>query len=214
MRINGDGLRWNRTAILGIMGVLIAMVILLSRVLRVDLGFARFTLGSVCTVMGGIWFGPAAGGLIGGVADLLGSFLQGYAPNPLITVSAVLWGVIPALMLRYVDGTKGRKVLILSLSVVLTSLVCTMGFTYAGLVLMLGYDYRAILPARLLQFAGMTPVYCILVCSLYFSPVTKYLRKTVGIYEPAGKAAFYDMTGEDRKTAGKEHGLSGSERIS
>ena len=87
------------TSVLCILGVLTAMVIVLARVIRVDLGFARFTLGSVVTVMAGLWFGPVGGGFVGGLADLLGSFMQGYAPNPLITVASILWGVIPALML-------------------------------------------------------------------------------------------------------------------
>ena len=165
------------------MGALTAMVIVLARVLRVDLGFARFTLGSVCTVMGGLWFGPAAGGLIGGVADLLGSFLQGYAPNPLICIASILWGVIPALMLRFVTGSRSRKAGMLSLSVVLTSVICTLGLTTAGLI-MIGYHPGAILPSRLAQFAVMTPVYCILVCCIYYSPVTSYLKKTTYVYQP------------------------------
>ena len=171
------------TSVLCILGVMTAMVIVLARVLRVDLGFARFTLGSVVTIMAGLWFGPVAGGTVGGVADLLGSFMQGYAPNPLITIASILWGVIPALMLRFVTGSKTRKVLMLCLSVLITSIVCTLGFTYAGLV-MIGYDFRAILPTRLAQFAAMTPVYCVLVCCLYFSPVTSYLRQNVVTYNP------------------------------
>ena len=175
------------TSVLCILGVLTAMVIVLARVIRVDLGFARFTLGSVVTVMAGLWFGPVGGGLVGGLADLLGSFMQGYAPNPLITVASILWGVIPALMLRYVTGSKARKITMLSLSVIITSIVCTMGFTYAGLVLFLGYNFWAILPTRALQFAAMTPVYCVLVCCLYFSPVTSFLRRHVTTYRPAEK---------------------------
>ena len=172
------------TSVLCIMGVLIAMVIVLSRVLRVDLGFARFTLGSAVTVMGGLWFGPVAGGLIGGLADLIGSLLQGYAPNPIIGLGAVLWGVIPALFLRYAVGSRLRKSLVISASVVLTSVICTLGLTTAGLVLMLGYQFWAIMPTRLTQFAAMTTVYCVLICCLYFSPVTDFLRRTVTIYQP------------------------------
>ena len=190
------------TGVLCIMSVLIAMVIVLSRVLRVDLGFARFTLGSVCTIMGGLWFGPAAGGIIGGLADLLGSLLQGYAPNPIIAAGAVLWGVIPALLLRWTVGTRLRRIMVIASSVVLTSVVCCLGFSTAGLVLMLGYDLRAILPVRLMQFAVMTPVYCILVCSLYFSPVTAFLDRTVTTYHPRRDDVQNTMFSEGAKQTG------------
>ena len=51
-----------------------------------------------------------------------------------------------------------------------------------------GYNFWAILPTRALQFAAMTPVYCVLVCCLYFSPVTSFLRRHVVTYRPAEKA--------------------------
>ncbi len=167
---------FRNTFILVSISALAAVNIILSRVLRIDLGFARFTLGSLAPVMAGLWFGPAAGALTGGIADVLGSFLSGYAPNPLITVSSVLWGVLPALMLPLVRGSRMRRMVMLSLLVILTSVVCTLGFTTAGLV-MLGYDLMAIFPTRLAQFAAMTPVYCILVNCLYYSPVTAFVRE-------------------------------------
>ena len=41
-----------------------------------------------------------------------------------------------------------------------------------GLVIMLGYNFYAIMPGRLVQFAIMIPIYCVLTCLLYFSPLT------------------------------------------
>ena len=151
-----------------------ALGIVLTRVLRVDLGFARFSLGHMASIMAGLWLGPVGGALSGGIADVAGSFLQGYAPNPLITASAVMWGVIPALTKGLIRGSRARKAAVLSISICVTSVICTLGLTYAGLV-MIGYDARGILPARLTQFAAMTPVTCILACCLYFSPVTPFI---------------------------------------
>ena len=37
---------------------------------------------------------------------------------------------------------------------------------------MLGYNFYAIMPGRLVQFAIMIPIYCVLTCLLYFSPLT------------------------------------------
>lgn len=182
---------WSTFTIVAI-GVLVAMTLILSRMLAIPVGnFGRFTLGSVCTIMAGLWFGPAAGALSGFCADILGCLMQGYAVNPLITVGAMVWGVVPALMKPLAlkeNATKVWKVVIFCVSIVLSSILGTLGFTYAGLVLLLGYNFFAILPTRLAQFAAMTPVYCILVCCLYFSPVTGVINNMIA-RDKARKAA-------------------------
>lgn len=46
----------------------------------------------------GVLFGPIAGGLVGGLGDVIGCFVGGgYAPNPVILCASVLIGVIPGL---------------------------------------------------------------------------------------------------------------------
>ncbi len=175
MRKNTYKTIWSTQTIV-FLGVLVAMTLVFSRMLAISLGFARFTLGSICTIMAGLWFGPAAGAVSGLAADVLGCLIQGYAVNPLITVGAMMWGLIPALMKPLINGGKLKKVAVLCASVLIASILGTMGFTYAGLVLFLGYDFWAILPTRLAQFAAMTPVYCVLCCCLYFSPLTTMIQ--------------------------------------
>ena len=80
------------------MALLVAMQLVLGRVLVIELGPYRISVGSVCTILAGVWLGPAAGAACGFSADLIGCFMKGYAVNPLITVAAILWGLIPALM--------------------------------------------------------------------------------------------------------------------
>lgn len=166
------------TYVLTTLAVLVAAQIVLSRLLVIDIGFARFSISSSVSIMAGLWFGPAAGALVGGAADLIGSFLQGYAPNPLIWISSVLWGMLPVLLMKASSKLRVPRLVRIACSVIITAMVCTMGFTYAGLV-MLGYDYRAIFTTRLIQFAVMTPVLCVLVFCLYNSPVTHFLRDTI-----------------------------------
>jgi ECF transporter S component (folate family) len=79
------------------MALLIAMHLVLTRVLVIDLGAYRISVGSVCTILAGLWLGPVAGGVCGLCADIIGCFMKGYAVNPFITVAAILWGVLPAL---------------------------------------------------------------------------------------------------------------------
>ena len=79
------------------MALLVAMHLVLTRVLVIELGAYRISVGSVCTILAGLWMGPVAGGICGICADLIGCFMKGYAVNPFISLAAVLWGVIPAL---------------------------------------------------------------------------------------------------------------------
>ena len=73
------------------MALLIAMHLVLTRVLVIDLGAYRISVGSVCTILAGLWLGPVAGGVCGLCADIIGCFMKGYAVNPFITVAAILW---------------------------------------------------------------------------------------------------------------------------
>lgn len=179
MQKNSYKTYWNVKTLV-FMALLIAMHLVLTRVLVVELGAYRISVGSVCTILAGLWLGPVAGGVCGFCADIIGCFMKGYAVNPLITVAAVLWGVVPALMkpLFINKGKKGKTVGI-CVSVVITAIFSSLVFTTAGLVLIMGYNFYAIMPGRLVQFAIMIPIYCVITCLLYFSPVTGMVVGTV-----------------------------------
>lgn len=87
--------------------VLVAMNLVLSRVLAINIGSTlRITVSATPIYLASLWFGPLVGGICGGLGDLLGCLIQGYAPNPLILVSSVLAGVIPAVFKKYVFKDK------------------------------------------------------------------------------------------------------------
>ncbi len=183
---------WNTYTLVSL-GVLTAIQLILSRLLAINIGgFSRIALGPVATIMAGLWFGPAGGALTGFTADLLGCLMQGYAVNPFITISAVLWGVIPALLKPDPSQKKSRKILTLTLSVLLSATVCTLFFTPLGLVLINGFDLRAILPGRLLQYVLMVPIYSLLVCLLYMSPATAIVQQGY----PGKSSAFRNPPGD------------------
>lgn len=186
---------------------LTAIYLILSRFLAINIGgFGRIQLGVVARMMAGIWFGPFAGALCGLASDLLGCLIQGYAVNPLITFAAILWGVIPALFVpnppsgssapssgqaehapsvRGVPGSasfRKKTILMLCAGTILTCVVCTLIVTTAALVLFNGYSLYAILPTRLTQLLLQTPVYCVLVCLLYFSPITAQVNQSLRLY--------------------------------
>ena len=162
------------------LALLVAIQLVLSRVLVIDLGVYRITLGTVATVLAGLWMGPVAGGVEGAVADIIGCFMKGYGVNPLITLSAVAWGVIPGLAGKLM-AEKNRKVKTAVMCAAISGVVGTLGLTTAGLV-MIGANFYAIMPGRLVQFAIMTPIYCVLTSLLYFSPLTGMV---VGNIRPA-----------------------------
>ena len=163
---------WNVKTLV-FMALLIAMHLVLTRVLVIDLGAYRISVGSVCTILAGLWLGPVAGGVCGFCADIIGCFMKGYAVNPFITVAAILWGVLPALVKPFfANRKKTGKTVGICVSIVVTAVLSSLVLTTAGLVIMLGYNFYAIMPGRLVQFAIMIPVYCVLTCLLYFSPLT------------------------------------------
>ena len=161
------------------LGLLAAMHIVLTRLVVIDLGAYRITVGSVCTILSGLWFGPIGGGICGLVSDILGCILKGYAINPFITVAAILWGVIPGLVRNMYPHDKKKKTAALCASIVAASILSTLVFTTAGLVLMLGYNFYAIIPGRIVQWLIMAPIYCILTVILYYSPLTNLVRNAV-----------------------------------
>ena len=87
------------------MGLLIALSIILTRVasLRIAIGGVegiRIGLGGLPIILGGIIFGPLAGGIIGAFSDLLGYFINpmgAYMPH--FTLTSALTGIIPAAIL-------------------------------------------------------------------------------------------------------------------
>lgn len=167
------------------LSALTAIYLILSRFFAINVGgFGRIQLGVIARIMAGIWFGPFAGALCGIASDLLGCLIQGYAVNPLITLAAILWGLIPAVFhpYRFYYGktvTKKKSILLLCVGTILASVVCTLIVTTAALVWFNGFSLYAILPTRIAQFFIQAPVYCVLVCLLYFSPVTAQINQAL-----------------------------------
>ena len=82
---------WNVKTLV-FMALLVAMHLVLTRVFVIELGAYRISVGSVCTILAGLWLGPVAGGVCGLASDIIGCFMKGYAINPLITIAAIFVG--------------------------------------------------------------------------------------------------------------------------
>lgn len=179
MQKNSYKTHWNVKTLV-FMSLLVAMHLVLTRVLVIELGAYRISVGSVCTILAGLWMGPAAGAACGLAADLIGCFMKGYAMDPFITFAAMLWGIIPALVKPvYINKAKMGKTIGIVISVVITAIFSSLIFTTIGLVVFEGYGFYTILPGRLVQFVILIPVYCVLTCILYFSPITAMVVSSV-----------------------------------
>ena len=171
--------RWS-VKVLVFMSLLVAMHLILTRIIAVDIGPYRISVGSVCTILAGLWFGPVAGGCCGLAADLLGCFMKGYAINPLITLAAVLWGVIPALMKPiYANFKTSGKTVGIVVSIIISNIICSFVLTTLGLVWIQGYSFIAILPGRIAQLVFNIPLYSILTCMIYYSQITQLIYNNI-----------------------------------
>jgi riboflavin transporter len=88
-----------RTLIL--LALFTAMAILFRRILNIHFPIGIISFAGFPIVLAGLLFGPAAGGLVGAVSDILGYPLFPAGPySPFFTITAALTGIIPALLFK------------------------------------------------------------------------------------------------------------------
>ena len=158
--------------------VLVAMNLVLSRVLAINIGSTlRITVSATPIYL---WFGPLVGGICGGLGDLLGCLIQGYAPNPLILVSSVLAGVIPAVFKKYVfrDKVNTWKIAVM---LIVHGIVGSLGFTVVGLHVYYATPWSVLYATRVIQTIALTIANTILVSVLYQSALTTYVNQVFAL---------------------------------
>lgn len=105
------------------------------------LGSQKITLSYTICFLAGYILGPFSGGIVGGGADLIGCFISGYTPNPVIFVGSCLLGVIPGLI-KYLPPRKDyvlKPYLHCILSYMVSFVVCTAFINTMGLYFVAGY---------------------------------------------------------------------------
>ena len=157
--------------------VLVAMNLVLSRVLAINIGSTlRITVSATPIYLASLWFGPLVGGICGGLGDLV----QGYAPNPLILVSSVLAGVIPAVFKKYVfrDKVNTWKIAVM---LIVHGIVGSLGFTVVGLHVYYATPWSVLYATRVIQTIAQTIANTILVSVLYQSALTTYVNQVFAL---------------------------------
>ncbi|MBR4288068.1 MAG: folate family ECF transporter S component, partial [Clostridia bacterium] len=91
--------RKNKAKFLSVCAILAAFSIVFGKYLAINIGENfRFSLENLPILLAGLYLGPAAGAVVGAVADLVGCLLVGYSINPFITLGAIAIGFISGLI--------------------------------------------------------------------------------------------------------------------
>jgi riboflavin transporter len=138
------------------MGFLIALSIILTRIASVRIAIGgvegiRIGLGKFPVILGGILFGPLAGGLIGGFSDLLGYIINpvgAYMPH--FTLASALTGIIPIFVLKNLKDQNKisavKLVIAISVSHIINSLIMIPYFLHT----LFGIPLVILMPARII----------------------------------------------------------------
>lgn len=174
-RKKGD--RENPAVIIALMGTLIALSIVFERTIYIPVGdSSRYSLVFIITATSGVILGGLRAGLVGILADVIGSLMVYGNINPLITVCVFLSSVFFGLFL-YKKQTFLRVVAAVLFDQILCSLILKTGalaiWYYNGMS-----DYAKLFLIRCVQAAIMIPIEIVVLCILakMFYP---YLKRMV-----------------------------------
>ena len=137
------------------MGLLIALSIILTRIasLRIAIGGVegiRIGFGGLPIILGGIIFGPLAGGIIGGFSDLLGYFINPigvYMPH--FTLTSALTGIIPALVLKLSQKNE-TNVLELGIAITAGQIITSLVLVPYFLHILFELPWKILMPPRII----------------------------------------------------------------
>jgi dihydrofolate synthase / folylpolyglutamate synthase len=136
---------------LSIMAMFIALQIILSKFLMLQLApSVRLSIDSVPILLAGIWFGPIAGGIVGTLADFLGTILfpTAGAYYPPLTIAFFLIGFVAGLMSLLIKNK--HAFLRAALIVIPAELVGSYLFKSFALSMLIGVPFPVLLATRAL----------------------------------------------------------------
>ena len=170
------------------MAALAAMQIILSRFLGIQVSDTlRLSFESIPVVLAGLWLGPLAGGIVGFVADTIGTMLSGYTWFPPLALNPIMEGVVAGLLARYFirgDIGESRGAWKVALTAVITGIlnafvVGLIGSTLFSIMIMENTTaFPVLLGANLLQRLPTKPV-AIAVNALAVAVVNRAVYKPV-----------------------------------
>ncbi|AYO30019.1 MAG: hypothetical protein PWR06_2797 [Thermoanaerobacteraceae bacterium] len=148
------------------MALLISLNIVLTRVASIRLSIGgvegiRIGFGGFPVILAGIMLGPAAGGIVGAVGDIVGYYINPMGPYmPHFTLTAALTGIIPAMILAPVKKSIPsfwQLLLAISIGQIITSIILVPYF----LQTLFKIPMSVTLPGRIIGQAIHVPVYAL-----------------------------------------------------
>lgn len=147
-----------------LVAMLVAMAILLKSILSFETGSFRFTFYEIPMTFIGLLFGPIIGGIMGFVVDFFHIMFSPFAFTfNVFTISNMLWGIIPGLLLFGRPYSRTRLIITLVITGILTFGLNTIGIVqYQGQGAML-----ATLPYRVAVFFLKLPLQVMVIETIY-----------------------------------------------
>ncbi|MHC5373516.1 folate family ECF transporter S component [Enterococcus sp. LJL120] len=167
---------------IAIMGLLIALTIVMTRLFSVETTFLRVSLGFVPQVMMGILFGPLWSGIGGVLADFIGITLLGKAPFFIgFTISAFVEGSIYGWFLYKKNITWQRTIICVLVVFLVSRLFLTP--LWLGLMYHVPFFSWVIWGQRLLSAAISFPIQVAITYLVAKSVPYKRLLRTANLFK-------------------------------
>lgn len=146
-----------------VMGLLIALVIVLSKLVSINISFLRIGFGFLPVAIMAILYGPVWAAAGYAIADLIGAFLFPTGPfNPGFTLSAFLTGLIFGLVLYKKEVTIVRAIIASALVCLLVNLLLN---TY-WLTFIIGKAFNVLVASRAVKELVAIPIMAILIVAM------------------------------------------------
>lgn len=113
----------------------------------------RFSLENMPIIFAAMAFGPAAGALVGVVADLIGCLLVGYAINPVVTLGAAVIGIVAGILPKILKKAKLHPALVTVIAVGSAHLLGSVVIKTLGLAVFYSIPIEILMLWRLLNYA-------------------------------------------------------------
>ncbi len=150
--------------------VLIALNIVITRLLSIDVGAVRIGLGFIPIALGAMLFGPVPGAVIAFLADLLGALLQGKGYWPGFALSSILLGATYGIFLYKKEKSyKNITICVVLQAIFIESFLGALWYKIFG-----GMPFWPALSMRALDAGAMIPVKIFLISYLW-----KYIGKRI-----------------------------------
>ncbi len=154
-----------------------ALSIILERIISImpasNMMDIRISLSNIPLILAGVLVSPLIGGIAGVVSDIVGCFISGYAPFPILTLAPFVMGFLPEILLRLCKTESEHSFLKVAFSVTVSHIAASVLITTFGLSVMRGVGFIPMLITRLPSIGINLVIDTVLVYLLLKTPISK-----------------------------------------